>query len=199
MRLEAIGPVHPAYNARLRDVAGRLGVASRVSLTGPLPHGALPERLRGADGFLFLSTHTEGLSKAVMEAMAMAVPVVAYALPGLDGLIDDGVNGYLVPPRRRDLAAARLDALLADPVGARRMGEAARRKIATDLLRNGRRGPGTSFWRRWCASTQRAGGRRRRSDWLASGGGDGRAAWIFVAASRSDSAARIRHALRISG
>ncbi len=100
----------------------------------------------------------------------MAVPVVAYALPGLDGLIDDGVNGYLVPPRRRDLAAARLDALLlirsASWRGCRQ------RSRSETSLRNGRRGPGTSFWRRWCASTQRAGGRRRRSDWLASGGAE---------------------------
>ena len=50
-----------------------------------------------------LSSHTEGLPVAVLEAMAARVPVVATAVGGTPEVVDDGVTGWLVPPR--DVAA----------------------------------------------------------------------------------------------
>ena len=128
--LEAIGAADPSYLDRLRRLADRAGLAGRVSFPGPIPHAALPARLRAADVFLFPSTHPEGLSKTVLEAMAAGLPVVAYALPTLRDLIEDGATGVLVPPRRTDLAAARLRALLGDPAAARHIGAQARKAVA---------------------------------------------------------------------
>ncbi len=128
-RLEAIGPSEPAYLARLVAQAEARGVADRVSFPGALSHAVLAERLAQADAFLFPSTHPEGASKTVTEAMAAGLPVVAYALPGVCGQITDGVDGALVPPGRADLAAARLDAILADPAMAERLGAAARDRV----------------------------------------------------------------------
>ncbi len=128
-RLEAIGPSDPAYLARLVAQAEARGVADRVTFPGALSHVDLAARLAEADAFLFPSTHPEGASKTVTEAMAAGLPVVAYALPGVCGQISDGVDGALVPAGRADLAAARLDAILADPSMAQRLGTAARDRV----------------------------------------------------------------------
>jgi glycosyltransferase involved in cell wall biosynthesis len=96
-------------------------------------HEDVPKKLAGAGAFLFPSTHAEGLGKVVLEAMAAGVPVVAYRLPVLEGIIEDGVTGFLVPIRSVRAMAARVDQVLADPALRARMGAAARRKIEMDF------------------------------------------------------------------
>jgi glycosyltransferase involved in cell wall biosynthesis len=131
--LEAMGPASAKMRKAVLDHAMRQGVGQRYSVAGPVQHEDVPQRLAGAAAFLFPSTHAEGLPKVVLEAMASGVPVVAYHLPVLDGIIEDGVNGYLVPIRSVPEMADRVDRLLADPALAARMGAAARRKIEADF------------------------------------------------------------------
>jgi len=64
----------------------------------------------------------EGLPLAVLEAMALGLPVVALASPGSAELIDHGRNGYLI--HSAEECAGRLAALLNDPMLRQRMGEA---------------------------------------------------------------------------
>jgi glycosyltransferase involved in cell wall biosynthesis len=91
----------------------------------------VPSRLAGAAAFLFPSTHAEGLPKVVIEAMATGLPVVAYRMPVLDSLIEDGVTGFQVPARSVRAMIGRADQLLADPALAARIGAAARHRIET--------------------------------------------------------------------
>jgi glycosyltransferase involved in cell wall biosynthesis len=131
--LEAIGPAKPKVLKAVLDYARRRGVADRYSAPGPVVNDDVPRRLAGAAAFLFPSTHAEGLGKVVLEAMAAGVPVVAYRLPVLEGLIDDGVTGFLVPMRSIDAMTERVDRLLADPALAARMGAAARQKLEDEF------------------------------------------------------------------
>ena len=64
-----------------------------------------------------------------MEAMAMRVPVVVTGAGGVAELIDDGVDGLLVPPRDPRRMAESLTTLLHDPALALRLSDAGRRKI----------------------------------------------------------------------
>jgi glycosyltransferase involved in cell wall biosynthesis len=76
-----------------------------------------------------LSSDEEGLGVVVLESMACGVPVVATRCGGPDGIIDDGVDGYLVPLDDATAMANRLERLLIDRQANLAMGELARRKI----------------------------------------------------------------------
>lgn len=69
---------------------------------------------------------SEGFPYVVLEAMAMARPVVASRVSGLPEVIEDGVNGMLVPPRDPAALATAIKFLLTNPSEARRMGQQAR-------------------------------------------------------------------------
>lgn len=131
--LEAMGPASAKIKAAVLGHASKRGVSDRYHAPGPVQHEEVPDRLAGAVAFLFPSTHAEGLGKVVLEAMAAGLPVVAYRLPVLEGLIVDGVTGFQVPIRSVAAMADRVDALIADPALCARMGAAARHKIETDF------------------------------------------------------------------
>jgi glycosyltransferase involved in cell wall biosynthesis len=73
-----------------------------------------------------LSSRTEGLPLAAIEAMACGLPVVATAVGGLPSLIADGRTGLLARAEDEKHLCAQLTQLRADPAGARQMGETAR-------------------------------------------------------------------------
>jgi len=76
-----------------------------------------------------LPTPGEGLPQALLEAMALGIPVVASAVGGNAELVTDGVDGLLVPPRQPAAFARALAALLADPARRAALGEAGRRTV----------------------------------------------------------------------
>lgn len=88
----------------------------------------VPNLLAASDYFI-LPSLWEGLSMALVEAMATGLPVVATDVSGTNQVMIDGETGLLVPPGdARRLAEAMLG-LLAAPERARAMGEAARRRV----------------------------------------------------------------------
>jgi glycosyltransferase involved in cell wall biosynthesis len=95
--------------------------------------------IAAADVFV-LASHHEGFPVAVMEALALGVPVVATSVGGLPNAVESGVEGLLVPPRRPDLLSAAIGQLVIDPEVRARMALAARRRGAGyDILRAVRR------------------------------------------------------------
>jgi glycosyltransferase involved in cell wall biosynthesis len=75
-----------------------------------------------------LPSHAEGMSNALLEAMAAARPVIATAVGGNREVIDAS-SGVLVPVGDVDALAGAMLALLGDAARARRLGEAARRRV----------------------------------------------------------------------
>jgi glycosyltransferase involved in cell wall biosynthesis len=87
------------------------------------------------------ASHTEGLSNAVMEAMAARLPVVATAVGGTVELVRDGRSGFLVPREDAPALAQRIGQLVRRPELAQRMGRRGRQRIEEEYstLRLGER------------------------------------------------------------
>lgn len=71
------------------------------------------DRLLACVDLLVLPSHTEGLPNVVLEAFAAGVPVVATAVGGTPEVVQDGVNGYLVPPGEPAMLARRIQDVFA--------------------------------------------------------------------------------------
>ena len=81
---------------KLRSMAGELGIASKVSFTGAVPHEEVAPYYAAGDLFVFTSqTETQGL--VLIEAMAAGRPVVAVQAPGPADILAEG-GGVLVEP-----------------------------------------------------------------------------------------------------
>jgi glycosyltransferase involved in cell wall biosynthesis len=80
-----------------------------------------------------IPSYTEGLPNVALEACAAGLPVVATAVGGTPEVIEDGENGYLVPPGdARALAGCLLAVLESDDRG-REMGECGRRRVLEEF------------------------------------------------------------------
>lgn len=108
----------------LRDLAERLGLNGRVRFAGHRTDVA--ELLRRARLFV-LTSDSEGLALSLMEAMTCGLPAVVTDVGDLADLVEDGVNGYLVPRRSPEALADRIVELLTDDARRARFARAARR------------------------------------------------------------------------
>ena len=79
-----------------------------------------------------LPSHREGFPRAAMEAAAMGLPVVATDIRGCRQVVDDGVNGWLVPVRDAMALAAAIGRL-ADVSQRHAMGAASRAKAEAEF------------------------------------------------------------------
>jgi glycosyltransferase involved in cell wall biosynthesis len=92
--------------AELEALVRTLQLTGRVEFVGRIPHDQVPALMHNADVFVFPSL-SEATPRVVLEAMAMALPVVATRTGGIPEMITDGVTGRLVPPGTvHELAAA---------------------------------------------------------------------------------------------
>jgi glycosyltransferase involved in cell wall biosynthesis len=123
-QLEIIG--EGEERTSLEEHARRAGVAERVAFRGFV--GDPRPLLARADAALCAS-RTEGLGIALLEAMAMARPVVGFAVGGVRETVDDGRTGWLVPAGDVGALAARMRDLAAAPDRGRALGEAARARV----------------------------------------------------------------------
>jgi glycosyltransferase involved in cell wall biosynthesis len=89
----------------LRQLHQELGLGDGFQMLGFRPDAV--RIMAGCDVFC-LASHHEGLPIAVMEAMAIGLPIVATDVGGVRELVSDGLHGRLVPPHRPDLLAAAL-------------------------------------------------------------------------------------------
>jgi glycosyltransferase involved in cell wall biosynthesis len=80
-----------------------------------------------------LPSHAEGLSNALIEAMAASLPVVATAVGGNVELVVEGASGHLVPPHKTEVLAERLAGLLREPQRAKALGAAGRKRVQQEL------------------------------------------------------------------
>ncbi len=92
----------------------------------------VPEILKIMNCFV-LSSHSEALSIAMLEAMAAGLPVVTTMVPGADEAIENGKTGFLAPIGGINELATAILLLMNDPARAQRMGESARSCIESNF------------------------------------------------------------------
>ena len=122
--LAGAGPPDHRFWARART----LGLGDRIRLVLGPNLEELSTLFRQAR-CLALPSDEEGFGVVVIEAMASATPVVATRCGGPEGIITDGVDGYLVDRDDAEAMADRLERLVGDPEAARQMGVRARATV----------------------------------------------------------------------
>jgi glycosyltransferase involved in cell wall biosynthesis len=125
------GPI----KGELVALAATLGVSPRIHFPGEVPPAELLALYHAADVLVLPSiTRAEAFGFVQVEAMACGTPVISTDVSsGVPWVNRHGVTGLVVPPG--DVAALRdaLKSLLADDTARRRMGEAARRRVAEEF------------------------------------------------------------------
>ncbi len=99
--------------ARLQEIRDELGVIDIVTFVAAKDQDELPEYYAAAE-MVVMPSHYESFGMVALEAMAMGTPVVASEVGGLAFLIQDGINGFLVPSRDPEALAERIYTLLND-------------------------------------------------------------------------------------
>lgn len=133
-------------DARFR-LMGEVGAANRTAipaaeLEGWIAEGVIEHAPPVADvrpaiaeaDFVILPSYREGMSRVLLEAGAMARPIVTTDVSGCRDIVADGINGYLCAPRSADsLAAALTRAAQTGDADWLRMGMAGRERIKADF------------------------------------------------------------------
>jgi glycosyltransferase involved in cell wall biosynthesis len=89
----------------------------------------VPNVLASLDVLVLPSYAHEGIPQIILQAQAMARPVVATTIGGIPEVVEDGVTGLLVAPKDGAALAEKIRAVLDDPALAGRLGQAARAHI----------------------------------------------------------------------
>ncbi|MBI2527061.1 MAG: glycosyltransferase [Candidatus Rokubacteria bacterium] len=120
------GPARP----QLAELVRTCGAGGRIRLLGE--RDDIPLVLRALDLFVLPSVG-EGISNAILEAMATGLPVVATRVGGNPELVADGRTGWLVEPGSTAALAEAMSGYLDDPALARRHGRAARERVEREF------------------------------------------------------------------
>lgn len=115
------GPLRPWLE---EEIQGK-GLSERIRLVGYQPD--LAPLMKAVDCFV-LASYREGTPRAISEAMAAGLPVIATRIDGIPEQVADGVNGLLIAPKDAQALAEAIGTLARDEALRRRMGEAGRER-----------------------------------------------------------------------
>ena len=132
------GPVIPTYQGyfiQLKEHHKKLGLEDSVIFSGALPFNKVLECYSSTDIFVLPCVIAskygarDNIPNAIIEAMAMKLPVVSTTVTGIPEIIDNEIDGLLVPPNNEDKLAEAICRLIEDEELRRTLGENARKKI----------------------------------------------------------------------
>lgn len=115
------------YNNRLHSLIKSLNLENRIIFTGF--RSDVPSIMHAMDVIVHASTTPEPFGLVIVEGMAAGKPVIAAAAGGVLDIIEDGVNGLLVPIKDSDAMAEAMLYIISNPDKAIQMGLAARRHV----------------------------------------------------------------------
>ncbi|HLB47968.1 MAG TPA: glycosyltransferase family 4 protein [Anaerolineales bacterium] len=101
----------------------------KQAVTWPGPRRDVPTVLALSDIFVLPSAYREGIPRVLLEAAAMGLPIVTTNSPGCSEVVEDGVNGYLVPVRDAPALSQAILRLLEQRELRQRFGQASRQRV----------------------------------------------------------------------
>ena len=117
------GPLFEHY----QQYCERLGLAERVIFTGAIHN--VQRYLHAMDVGCLVPGGNEGFSNAVLEKMAMGLPMIVTDVGGNAEAVLEGDNGFVIPPRDAAAFATALERMHADPARTARMGQRSRQRV----------------------------------------------------------------------
>ncbi len=109
------------FSAKIVEIADALSLSDHVIFRGRVKNTKLCDFYARSDIFTSTSLH-EGFGMAIAEAMCNHLPVVATNCGAVPYLVEDGVNGFLVPPRDYEQLAEKIKLLMESEELRKKMG-----------------------------------------------------------------------------
>lgn len=130
--------LHKEEREKVEREIENLSLKEKVKLCGELVNEEIRDILKEADIFVLPCCVDErgavdGIPVALMEAMAMEVPVVSTFVGGIHELVENEVNGILVPEKNPEAIAFAIEDLAKNPEKRRMLGKAGREKIVAEF------------------------------------------------------------------
>jgi glycosyltransferase involved in cell wall biosynthesis len=123
--LKAMGDGNEKEN--LENLAKELNLEKNVEFIGRIPRENTAPYYQEASIFVLPSLN-EGMSNAMLEALASGLPLIATDTGGTQELLEDGVNGFIVKMKNSQDLAEKMDILIKDSDLRKKMGEESRKK-----------------------------------------------------------------------
>lgn len=122
-----VGPDKDGSLNQAKELALQLGVADSVTFTGVLPKELWHQMSVNYDIFIN-TTNIDNMPVSIIEAMALGLPIVSTNAGGLPYLIENGVEGLLIPVNAENKMAEAIEFLLCNSEKAGEMSKNAREK-----------------------------------------------------------------------
>jgi glycosyltransferase involved in cell wall biosynthesis len=112
---------------KLKAMIQSMGLQKHVRLVGKIPRTLMPKLMRASSIYVNTSL-ADGMSPSMLEACASGIPIVSFDVGGAGDVIDDGINGLLVPLKDSKMLASKIIYLLQNTDILKKMGAMARKK-----------------------------------------------------------------------
>ena len=118
------GPMYDQLTAELKNA----GILENFHFAGLIPPAEVASYIAQADILWHLSLH-EGLPRAVVQALAVGIPAIGFALDGTPEVIIENETGYLTAAEDVECVAQKTIRLLDDPALRKKLGSAGKKKV----------------------------------------------------------------------
>ena len=122
------GPDYSEYD--YRHMADELGVTALVEF---LPHQDTIRDVLHEAHVLILPSRSEGMSNVLLEGMSFELPVIASRVSGVVDIVNDNVDGILIPSEDPQALADAMKKIIAEPEFVAQLGRQARQKVISEF------------------------------------------------------------------
>jgi glycosyltransferase involved in cell wall biosynthesis len=148
--VQLCGSDSPEHN--YRDMAEKLSVAHLLNFMPFQPN--IRDIFREVQCFV-LPSRGEGLSNALLEAMAMELPVIATRVSGTPDVVTDEKDGLLIPPESAEALAEAMKRIIVEPALREQLGKNARRRVEAEFSLERIAEEYSSLYSRLCGALER--------------------------------------------